>query len=557
MKLRDYQGAAKRAAYADLRIHPSVLLVLATGTGKTVIFADVCADAIKMGRRVLVLAHRNELIEQAASKIEAAIGQPVGREGGKRRDATRPAPMAPRGAVIVSSTQTMVRRYAEIPADYFDLIILDEAHHALAKGNMAIFDHFASAERKAKRLGVTATPERGDKKSLGAAFASISYEFDMLAAMRAGWLVPLRVSTIDLPGLDLSLVGRRAGDLDAEKVGELMSTLDMLASASRAIVNALSGRQCLVFCASVRHAHTQAESLREVLAEHGLEHVRVEALDGSAKQTRRDEVVADYCAGKIAILCGCDLFTEGFDAPPTSLVVMLRPTSLRGLYCQMLGRGTRPLPGVVDGPPTPEARLAAIAASAKPDLLVLDIAGNAGRHDLVSAIDMLVDVTEQESEEVRASLAAGSVDDLLAALEAVRARRRKIDRAKRARDGDFFAMFDLDRRVDPWGRDRPISSAQAAMLDKRKISPVGLDHTAAMQIIEVCHERARAGLCTYGQARVLVRAGVPLDWLPILKLGQAMEMITVLVNSNYRPPADWWRAFAEQDGDPRAVAGAG
>lgn len=542
MKLRPYQAEAKRAAYAELRIHASTLLVLATGTGKTVIFADVCADAVKAGRRVLVLAHRNELIEQAARKIEAAIGQPVGREVGKFRDATRPHPLAPRGQIIVSSTQTMVRRYADVPRDFFDLVILDEAHHALAAGNMTIFGHF-----QCKHLGVTATPERGDKKSLAAAFASIAYELDMLAAMQEGWLVPMRVSSIDLPGLDLSVVGRRAGDLDHDKVGALMSTLDMLASASRAIIAALPGRQCLVFCSSVSHAHMQAASLREELEKQGRGSVRVEALDGSAKKDHREAVVADYCAGKISILCGCDLFTEGFDAPPTSLVVLLRPTTLRGLVAQMVGRGTRPLGGLVDAPLTAEERRAAIAASDKPDLLVLDIAGTMGRVDLAGPIDLLGDVSPEESAAVRAMLATGSVDDLLAALEAVRAQRRKVDRCLRAREGDFFAMFDLDRAVDPWGRERPMTVTQQVMLDKRGIPTGGFDQVAATQVIKVCHERAALGLCTYKQAKVLVRVGAPLDWLPILSMALAKTMIDFAAQAGWRPPTEWWKRWADPD----------
>ena len=488
---------------------------------------------------------RDELIEQAAAKIEAEIGAPVGMELGKRRDATRPQLELEKGLVIVSSTQTMGRRYQDVPADFFDLVILDEAHHALGEMNRKIFGHFA----RAKRFGVTATPDRGDKKGLIELFDNVAHEMQLLEAIQLGWLVPIRFHQVDIPELDLSSVSRRAGDFVRSDLSEIMETLAVLRKASVEIVNRMGRRPTLVFCVSVKHAHLQAESLREVLADHGLGHIQVAALDGSSDRDERKRVVQAFRDGEIQILCGCDLFTEGFDAPATALVAILRPTLSRPLHCQMVGRGTRPLPGVVDGPPTAAERRAAIAASGKPDMLLLDFVGNSGRHELVNAIDLLgEDVTADEVREVKALLETGDIDDLLSALEQVRERRRAAERARLAREGDFFALFGYVRKYDVM--ERAMTEAQARSLAARDIQTPALDFTSANQILLLCDRRRDDRLCTYKQARLLARLHVPLGKLEALDVRTATEMLNYAHAHQWKPPKDppWWRAFVEPEG---------
>jgi superfamily II DNA or RNA helicase len=550
--LRPYQAESKRAIYAEFRLHRSTLLVLATGLGKTIVFTAIVADGLRNGKRILVLAHRDELIDQAAKTIERVIGCEVLIEKGDRRDISRPATLFARGTgrVVVSSIQTMVRRLGSIPFDAFDLVIRDEAHHARSASDEAVLAHFSTA----KILGVTATPNRGDDKALGKVFSSVAYDMNILDGISEGWLVPVRQKQIDLPDLDLSSMRKVAGDFNRNQLAEVMENLDMLRSISAPTVRYLEGRQALVFCVSIKHAELQAESIREVMRELGVIG-DVVSLDGTAPNEVRKDVVSRFRAGKIAVLVGCEIFTEGFDAPTCSLIVMARPTQSKALYLQCLGRGTRPLPGVVDGPGTDTAamRRAAIAASSKPDMLVLDLVGNTGKHDMIHAADLLGgDGDEADIREAERILERGDTDDLMEAIERARALRSGHDRARLARDGDFFAIFGLVRGSHRWGKE--MSPAQRAMLEKVGIPLVGVDQRGANQAITEIIRRRDAGLCNYRQARVLVRARVPLHIVERSRFDDSSLAISRLSAANYQLTGNsWWlETLARADQHPGA-----
>jgi superfamily II DNA or RNA helicase len=538
--LRPYQVDARKAIYGEFRSVRSTLLVLPTGTGKTQVFASIVADGVRAGRRVLVLAHRDVLIEQAAKTIARAIDGEVGVEKGDRRDASEPAMLLVKGTgrVVVSSVQTMKRRLAKVPTDSFDLVIRDEAHHCRSDTDQSILAHFASA----KILGVTATPNRGDKKALGEVFNSVAYDMSIADAIGEGWLVPVRQRAVDVPELDLSMVSRKRGDFDRNQLAEVMESLDMLRAVSVPTVKFLEGRQALVFCVSVAHATLQAESIREVMRELGLAG-EVASLDGSMPKSVQGDIVARFEAGQVRAVTSCDLITEGFDAPPCSLVVMARPTQSKALYLQILGRGTRTLPGVVDGPGTETAamRRAAIAASAKPDMLVLDLVGNTGKHDMVHAADLLGgDGEDQDVKEAEKILARGDTDDLMKAIELARSLRFGRDRAKLARDGDFFAIFGLVRETDRWGRE--MTPRQREVLAKSDVPLMGIDWRGANQAITETIRRRERGLCNYKQARVLVRARVPLLVVERASFDGASAAISRLGAANWHPTGDsWWR----------------
>jgi len=297
-----------------------------------------------------------------------------------------------------------------------------------------------------------------------------------------------------------------------------------------------------VFCVSIRHAELQAESIREVMRDFGVEG-EVVALDGTAPDSVRKDVVGRFRAGKIKVLVGCELFTEGFDAPACSLIVMARPTQSKALYLQMLGRGTRPLPGVVDGPGTETATLrrAAIAASSKPDMLVLDLVGNTGRHEMIHAEDLLGgDGDEADIRAAERILARGDTDDLMQALEMARALRLGKDREALAKAGDFFAIFGLLREHDQYGR--AMTDAQLAFLAKSGIPTAGIDRRGASQAIAEIHRRRDRGLCNYKQARVLVRAKVPLLVVERAPFAAATEAISRLSAAGWKLSSDaWWR----------------
>ena len=540
MKLRPYQADAVAAVFSEFRSTRSTLLVLPTGAGKTATAGDIIRRGVQAGRSILWLAHRHELIEQAAEAIERASGCVVQVEMAARSEASDGPSLfgreAGKGRVVVASVQSLTRRLARFPADSFDLIVVDEAHRAMAPSYQRILDHFATA----KRLGLTATPERGDKKDLATIFETVAFDYSLLDAITDGWLVPIRRVEVEM-NIDLSSVHTHAGDFNPSELSSVMTGLDALRDASLAIVKHLEGRQALVFCVDVAHVLMQAESIREAMRAKFIDG-RVECVHGETPPGVRDEIFASFRAGGVSVLVNCNIASEGTDLPTCSLVAMLRPTKSKTLFSQQRGRGLRALPGVVDGPRTPRERRAAIAASSKPDALVLDLAGNFGRHagDVVDALDGLLEDDDPDAAEVRRILARRDTDDLLRAIELARASRFGRMREALARDGDFFAIFGIVREAHRWGRE--MTSAQRALLERAEIPLVGVDFRGANQAITEIIRRREARLCTYKQARALVRARVPLMVVERASFAGAIEAITALMSASGRPVGDaWWR----------------
>ena len=213
--LRPYQEEARRAVEREWdEGRAKTLLVLPTGCGKTIVFAMVAKDVVDGGGRVLVLAHRGELLDQAADKIGKATGLGCSVEKAERTS------VGEWFRVTVGSVQTMMRpsRLERFPHDWFDAIIVDEAHHALSASYQAVLDWFDGADV----LGVTATPDRGDRRDLGAYFDSIAYEYTLPRAIKEGYLCPIKAQTVPL-AIDLAAVRTQSGDYSA---GDLGTALD-------------------------------------------------------------------------------------------------------------------------------------------------------------------------------------------------------------------------------------------------------------------------------------------------------------------------------------------
>ena len=213
--LRPYQQAARDSIHAQWEQgRLRTLLVLPTGTGKTIVFASVSADQVRAGDRVLILAHRGELLEQAADKLQRSTGLVSAVE---KAESTC---LNSWFRVVVGSVQTLQRsaRLERFPRDYFGTIIIDEAHHAITDGYRRILDYFENA----KVLGVTATPDRGDMRNLGEVFDSLAYEYKLTDAIKEGYLCKIMAQTIPLQ-LDISGVALSGGDY---AVGELGTALD-------------------------------------------------------------------------------------------------------------------------------------------------------------------------------------------------------------------------------------------------------------------------------------------------------------------------------------------
>ena len=397
--LRPYQVEAIAAARERFRSGDrGTLIVLPTGTGKTVVFAEVARLTVERGRRVLVLAHRSELLTQAIAKLRA-VGVDAALEQGPNR--------AGSANVVVASVATLKsKRLAAWSPDAFGVIVIDEAHHATAASYRKIVDHFASA----KILGVTATPDRADGIGLDSLFGSRAcYVLELRAAIAAGYLVPIRARSIRVD-VDLDGIKRSRGDFDVGELSDAMTEAAVLDASARALLAERGHRPTVAFTVDVEHARKLAEAInahRPGLAVH---------VSGKSTDEQRKAAADGLIAGSIGIVCNAALWTEGFDCPPVACVAIYRPTGSRGLFAQMIGRGTRPSP-----------------ATGETDVLVLDFAGTTKRHRLVSAADVLEgdlpdDVAELVVEELRAE-GGGDVEAAITRARAAGGRARRTDRA--------------------------------------------------------------------------------------------------------------------------------
>jgi len=475
--LRDYQQTAHDAAIEAMRAHGSALIVMATGLGKTVVFAEIIRSWVQRTPcRVLVLAHREELITQAARTIKRMTGLEVGIEMGSARvdDSYLRRPQ-----VVVSTVQTQTagrtdrKRMSRFDPKQFGLVIVDEAHHAVADSYRSVVAHYQQ-NPNCRVLGVTATPDRTDEAALGEMFARCAYEFGIREGVEAGWLVGIKQRTVHVAGLDFSGCRTTAGDLNGADLDAVLRYEETLHGMVYPTIDIVGDRRCIIFAASVAHAHRIAEILNRHRPACAV------AVDGKTDRDVRRERFAGFAEGRYQFLVNVGVATEGWDDAAldgrgVQVVAMMRPTKSRALYSQCIGRGTRPLPGVTDGAATPDERRDAIQASAKPHLTVLDFCGNAGRHKLVHLADAL---GGKSSEEVR--------------------REEREQREWHERSGiigkadystqeiDPFSLIALSPdREQAWQTGRPATDRQIAYLQRMKVAlPELLTLREASQLIE-------------------------------------------------------------------------
>ncbi|MEZ4368992.1 MAG: DEAD/DEAH box helicase [Kofleriaceae bacterium] len=479
--LRPYQAEAIEAARAAFaRGDRATLIELPTGTGKTVVFASVARMAVERGGRVLVLAHRTELLTQACAKLEAA-GVVSAIEQGPHRAGDAP--------VVVASVQTLRgSRLATWAADAFALVVIDEAHHATAAGYRAVIDHFG----RARVLGVTATPDRSDGAGLAAVFGSCCYRLELRAAIDAGWLAPLVVRRVVLEAIDLGGLRTVAGDLEQRGLARAMGDDTALHGVAAPLAELAGDRRTMVFAVDVAHAYRLAEVVNRYRPGWA------RAIDGGAKGAERARVLDDFRAGAFGCLVNCGLYTEGFDEPTVACVAIARPTKSRALYAQMVGRGTRLAPN-------------------KADCLVLDFTGTTGRHRLVGPVDVLAGwlVPPEVEHAAAALLASGEQLDLAALLDEA-----DTEAARVVRHASVTALASYRaERVDPFlGESTPVecegppaTDAQRQALERAGLRdlPVDLRHAQAAAWLVRIEARRAAGLCTFKQARKAPTASTP------------------------------------------------
>jgi len=388
--LRPYQTEAIDRVLASWREHRSSLLVMATGTGKTVTAAQLIGQRIALGGRAMVIAHREELVEQAAATIRRVARCDTAVEMASRRsieDGFSRCPVVVASVQSLSSERHGALRVERFNPQQFGMVWFDEAHHATARTWARVWEHFRANEH-CRLLGTTATPDRADEQALGTIFDSVAYQYGMLEGIRDGWLVPVKQSVVHVSGLDFSEVRTTAGELNGADLARVMEYEETLHRMVGPTIEIAGDRRTLLFCTTVEHAKRVAEILNRHKAGSAA------AVHAGTDRDERRNILRDFGAGRIQYLANVGIATEGWDDPATDgrgvqVVAMLRPTKSRALYCQMAGRGTRPLPGSVDRLAEADDRRACIAASKKPSVLLLDFMGNCGRHRLVHAGDVL------------------------------------------------------------------------------------------------------------------------------------------------------------------------
>lgn len=517
MQLRKYQEEAKDAIFSEWdKGNNKTLLVLPTGTGKTIVFSGVAADCVKNGERVLIMAHRGELLDQAADKLSKSTGL------GCAVEKAEESCIGSWFRVVVGSVQTLMRekRLKQFSTDFFDTIIVDEAHHCISDSYQKVLNYF----QEAKVLGVTATPDRGDMKNLGSYFKSLAYEYTLPKAIKEGYLSPIKALTLPLK-IDLAGVGQQAGDF---KTSDLGTALDpYLYQIADEMTKYCMDRKTVVFLPLVK----TSQKFRDILNERGFDAAEV---NGDSKD--RVEILADFDKGKYNVLCNSMLLTEGWDCPSVDCVVVLRPTKVRSLYSQMVGRGTRLYPD-------------------KDHLLLLDFLWHTERHELCHPAHLIceneevaqqmtknieeagypVDIEEAE-EKATEDVVAQREEALAKVLKEMKNRKRKLV------DPLQFEMSiqaeDLASYVPSFGWEMgPPSDGQLKSLEKLGIYPDEIDNAGkASKLLERLDKRRWEGLTTPKQIRFLESRGF--EHVGTWQFESAKNLIDRIAGNGWKIPRD-------------------
>lgn len=517
MKLRPYQTEAKEAVLDQWNKNIlKTLLVLVTGGGKTIIFSKIAEDCVRNGERVLILAHRGELLDQAADKMMKATGLGCAVEKAEN------SCMDSWYRVVVGSVQTLMResRLKLFPPNFFNTIIVDEAHHCLSDSYQRVLNYFAGA----KVLGVTATPDRGDMRNLGQYFETLAYEYTLPKAIKEGYLCKIKAQTIPLK-LDLTGVGQQAGDY---KTADLGSALDpYLYQIAEEMAKCCMDRKTVVFLPLIK----TSQKFRDILESKGFSAAEV---NGTSED--RAQILKDFDNGKYNVLCNSMLLTEGWDCPSVDCIVVLRPTKIRSLYVQMVGRGTRLFP-------------------TKDYLLLLDFLWHTEKHELCHPAHLIcasaevaqimtenieeagcpVDIQEAEVKATEDAVAVRE-EALAKLLQEMKHRKRKLV------DPLQFEMSiqaeDLAGYIPAFGWEMgPPSEKQVQTLEKLGIFPDQIESAGkAGKILDRLDKRRSEGLTTPKQIRFLEQKGF--QHVGTWEFQAAKNLIDRVAGNGWRVPRD-------------------
>lgn len=517
MKLRPYQEAARIAVNDEWeRGVNKTLLVLPTGTGKTIVFSKIIEDRVRAGDRCLVLAHRGELLDQAADKLEKSTGLRCSVE--KAKDTS----INSWYRVTVGSVQTLMRerRLSQFSPDYFGTIVVDEAHHCISESYQRVLQHFNNA----KVLGVTATPDRGDMHNLGSYFETLAYEYSLPQAIKENYLCPIKALTLPLK-LDISMVSKQAGDF---KASEICTALDpYLESIADEMIKHCQNRKTVVFLPLIK----TSQKFTRILQSKGLTAAEVNGDSGN-----RTKILSDFASGRYQVLCNSMLLTEGWDCPSVDCIVVLRPTQIRSLYAQMVGRGTRIYPG-------------------KDYLLLLDFLWHTQNHELCHPACLIAERDEvaqqitknienydgpldliEADKQAESDIVRQREEALAQKLETMRKRKRKLV------DPLQFEMSiqaeDLSGYVPSFAWEMaPPSEKQIQSLEKLGILPDEIDNAGkASKLLDRLSIRRAEGLTTPKQIRFLENKGF--QHVGTWQFETARNLIDRIAANGWRIPHD-------------------
>ena len=375
IELREYQTNAVANILADWRDgFRRVLLMAATGTGKTIMFLSLLDKVIVDGKRALILAHRRELIFQPIDKAQKFYPDLANRMGIVMADRNDY-----KAQVVVATVQSLRKERLDkiLEAGAIDYVIIDESHHVVASQYVKILEALGDP----MVLGCTATPKRTDRIALGKVFKKVSYKISIQDAIREGALVPFTPLGFALP-VDASKVKETKDGWEDDPMGELLSAENIMEIVLEKWREFAGSRQTIAFTASVAQAHNTAAFFRE-------RGIAAQAIDGTTNDADRDRILGDFQSGKVQIVMNCMVLTEGFDAPETSCVMMIAPPKSDLIYVQRLGRGLR-------------------TAIGKEDCIVLDFAPK-GARNIIMAGDVLGGIKDEVVKKAKEAIERGEV----------------------------------------------------------------------------------------------------------------------------------------------------
>lgn len=591
--IRDYQQTCCDCVIVEWdKGVKSTIAVLPTGMGKTVVAANVIKIRMPTGRSMFI-AHREELIKQAKRTIDSWCGVECEIEMGAQRAYMAKSLFGAPGAIL-SSVQTLygakgqgrLRKFD--PMD-FSTIIIDEGHRAMSSSYQHIIRYFLDGNPNCRLLLITATPQRTDGKALGEICETVAFNYPLEQAIDDGWLVKPETITVHVKDLDFSGIKTKLGDLDNSQLDAVMMAEKPLQKMIQAILESQHGiepktlspfpieqwasileghtcRRAITFATSVDHSEKLANILNRVSP------FFAGFVSGETHEDTRRSIVKQFEAGQVQNLCNCDVFTEGFDSPGVVYVFVGAPTKSLLKYKQRIGRATRPLPGVVDpvydadgnyvsGPRTASERKAAIAASAKPMCYAIDFAGNNGKHDLITLLDILGgDISKEVKDRVIRDAPDGKPTNMTAeiakAIEKLRAEAEQKRIEEEAQKQRLVVKTDYElEKHDPFDRFKAgkltvrdssngvmLLQNERALLEKNGIKPDELSYADNRANLAEIKRRKDNGLCSLKMAKLLKKNKMNPE-LPMEIARQKLNSLFAIWAAR-KKPADEYASYA-------------